>query len=53
VVFPLPNGSLAVFLAERFRVYVDREGTLRTDHERDLRSIPIVRLHDRLEPKSH
>jgi hypothetical protein len=93
VVFPLPNGSLAVFLrpavdasgallltsplgsfgddgaylivrgdgtsaavrrvplAERFRVYVDDEGTLRTDHALDLWSMPVLRLHYRLEPK--
>lgn len=94
VMFPLPNGSITVFLrptvndgaleltspiakfgddgaylivhgagrtaavrrvplAERFRVYVDDEGTLRTDHALHLWSIPILRLHYRLEPKSH
>jgi hypothetical protein len=95
VMFPLPNGSVTVFLrpsvdrdgalvltspiakfgddgaylivrgagrtvavrrvplAERFRVYVDREGTLRTDHQLDLWSIPALRLHYRLEPISH
>ena len=91
VVFPLPNGSVIVFLrpsvgpdgsliltspiagfgddgaylvvrddgdrvavrrvplAERFRVYVDDEGTPRTDHELDLWSIPTLRLHYRME----
>ncbi|MDQ1435334.1 MAG: hypothetical protein QOF59_2150 [Actinomycetota bacterium] len=39
-------------LAERFRVYVDDEGTLRTDHALNLWSIPTLRLHYRLEPKS-
>jgi hypothetical protein len=93
VVFPLPNGSVAVFLrpsvepggalrltspigqfgddgaylivraeghsafvrrvplAEQFRVYVDDEGTLRTDHALNLWSIPVIRLHYRLERK--
>ena len=93
VMFPLPNGSVAVFLrpsvepggaltltspigefgddgaylivraggrsafvrrvplAEQFRVYVDDEGTLRTDHALTLWSIPVIRLHYRLERK--
>jgi hypothetical protein len=93
VVFPLPNGSVTVFLrpsvdgsgaltltspiagfgddgaylivrddqerasvrrvplAETFRVYVDDEGTLRTDHALDLWSIPVIRFHYRLEPR--
>ena len=36
-------------LAEQFRVYVDDEGTLRTDHALNLWSIPVIRLHYRLE----
>jgi hypothetical protein len=93
VMFPLPNGSVTVFLrpsvdesgaliltspisrfgddgaylivrgdgdscavrriplAERFRVYVDDEGTLRTDHALSLWSIPTLRFHYRLERK--
>jgi len=93
VMFPLPNGSVAVFLrptvddggalrltspladfgddgaylivahrdgqsawarrvpvAEEFRVYVDDEGVLRTDHALNLWAIPIIRLHYRLQP---
>ncbi|MDQ1475745.1 MAG: hypothetical protein QOE62_974 [Actinomycetota bacterium] len=61
--FPLPNGSISVFLQPS----VDRdgalvltspiakfgdEGTLRTDHALNLWSIPTLRLHYRLEPKS-
>jgi hypothetical protein len=92
VMFPLPNGSVAVFLrptvdddgalrltspiadfgddgaylmvvrgdgqtawvrrvplAEEFRVYVDEEGVLRTDHALNLWTIPIIRLHYRLD----
>jgi hypothetical protein len=95
VVFPLPNGSLAVFLRpsvddtgalsltsptgpfgsdgayllvadqdhravharripinEHFRVYVDDEGTLRTDHALDLWTVPVLRLHYRLQRTS-
>jgi hypothetical protein len=94
VVFPLPNGSITIFLrpstdstgalvltspigrfgddgaylivradaanaavrrvplAERFRVYVDDEGTLRTDHALSLWSIPALRFHYRLERKA-
>lgn len=91
VVFPLPNGSLMVFLRpgvgeggaltlvsplgsvgedgaylvvvgdggeeawvrrvplhEEFAVYVDDEGTLRTDHAVDLWRLPVIRLHYRL-----
>lgn len=33
---------------EEFRVYVDRHGTLRTDHRLSLWSAPVVRLHDKL-----
>jgi hypothetical protein len=94
VTFPLPNGSLIVFLqprighggaleltsplaafggdgayllvagtdgrsawvrrvplAERFTVYVDAEGVLRTDHAVDLWRIPVIRLHYRLEQR--
>src|SRR5258706_819605 len=89
VMFPLPNGSVTVFLrpsvdrtgallltspvsgfgddgaylvvstdrdaasvrrvplAERFRVYVDDEGTLRTDHALNLWSVPVLRFHYR------
>jgi hypothetical protein len=91
VAFPLPNGSVTVFLrpsvepdgslvltspiadhgddgaylvvrdgerawsrrvplAERFRVYVDKEGTLRTDHSLNLWSVPVLRFHYRLTP---
>jgi len=92
VVFPLPNGSVSVFLRpevdidgslrlvsvngrfgqdgayllvrepdgrtaavrrvpllERFRVYVDDESVLRTDHDLRLWRIPVIRLHYRLE----
>ncbi len=93
VVFPLPNGSLMVFLRpgvaadgalslvsppgtmgedgtylvvaagggtdeafvrrvplhEEFLVYVDDEGVLRADHALDLWSLPVIRLHYRLE----
>jgi hypothetical protein len=93
VAFPLPNGSITVFLrpsigpdgalvltspiaahgadgaylivrndtqawvrraplAEQFRVYVDDEGTLRTDHALSLWTIPVLRLHYRLTPSS-
>jgi hypothetical protein len=90
VVFPLPNGSLQVFLrpdhgpdgslvltsglgsfgeegtylvvndtkdeafarripiAETFNVFVDADGTLRTDHELKLWSASVLRLHYRL-----
>lgn len=91
VMFPLPNGSVTVFLrpdvaeggtlcltspvgefgsdgayllvsrgdgasawvrrvplAEKFLVYVDDEGVLRTDHALDLWTIPVIRLHYRL-----
>ena len=93
VMFPLPNGSVTVFLrpsvdqtgalvltspisrfgddgaylvvagsgdtvavrriplAEEFRVYVDDEGTLRTDHFLNLWSVPVLRFHYRLERK--
>jgi hypothetical protein len=36
-------------LAEQFRVYVDDEGTLRTDHSLSLWTIPTLRFHYRLE----
>jgi hypothetical protein len=91
VMFPLPNGSIAVFLrptvdrgalqltspiaefgddgaylivvhrdgktawvrrvplAEQFRVFVDEEGVLRTDHALDLWNIPVIRFHYRLD----
>jgi hypothetical protein len=35
---------------ETFRVYVDREGVLRTDHELRLFDARAVRLHYKLEP---
>jgi hypothetical protein len=38
-------------LAEQFRIYVDAEGVLRTDHALDLWNIPVIRLHYRLEPR--
>ncbi len=93
VAFPLPNGSVTVFLRpevgpdgslrlvsppgdfgdngayliladpsgrgawvkrvpiyERFLVYVDSEGVLRTDHSLDLWTIPVLKLHYRLAP---
>lgn len=37
---------------ETFRVYVDQEGVLRTDHELRLWAAPAVRLHYRLERRS-
>ena len=92
VMFPLPNGSISVFLrpevrddgsllltsplgvfgddgaylivvhpdrrsasvrrvplAERFLVWVDEEGTLRTDHALNLWQLPVLRFHYRLE----
>ena len=91
VMFPLPNGSITVFLrptvdggalrlsspisefgddgaylivvngdaetaqvrrvplAEQFRVFVDEEGLLRTDHALDLWNIPVIRFHYRLD----
>ena len=79
VMFPMPNGSVAVFLrpgvrddgaltltsplgsfgddgaylivarAERFVVWVDEEGTLRTDHALSLWQVPVLRFHYRLE----
>ena len=94
VMFPLPNGSVTVFLrpsvdqtgsllltspisrfgddgaylivrtadgtaavrrvplAEQFRVYVDDEGVLRTDHALSLWSVPVLRFHYRLERKA-
>lgn len=95
VAFPLPNGSVTVFLrpengpdgslvlisplgefgedgaylivadpnaargwvrrvplAERFHVYVDDEGVLRTDHALSLWQVPVLRLHYRLDPRS-
>jgi len=36
-------------LLERFRVYVDDECVLRTDHDPRLWRIPVIRLHYRLE----
>jgi hypothetical protein len=33
---------------EEFRVYVDDEGVLRTDHRLDLGALPVLRLHYRL-----
>ncbi|HTJ76786.1 MAG TPA: hypothetical protein VL337_15630 [Acidimicrobiales bacterium] len=95
VMFPLPNGSIAVFLrpdvgddgalvltspagsfgddgaylivahldghsawvrrvplAERFVVWVDEEGTLRADHALNLRRVPVLRFHYRLDRRS-
>ncbi|WP_242686380.1 hypothetical protein [Aeromicrobium sp. IC_218] len=37
-------------LHETFRVFVDDEGTLRTDHELRLRSARVIRLHYKLTP---
>lgn len=37
-------------LHEEFRVYVDPDGVLRTDHSLRLWSAPVVRLHYKLEP---
>ena len=36
-------------LAERFVLFVDDEGVLRTDHELNLNRVPLLRLHYRLE----
>jgi hypothetical protein len=36
-------------LAERFVVFVDDEGVLRTDHDLNLGQVPVLRLHYRLE----
>lgn len=95
VAFPLPNGSVTVFLGpescsdgslklvsnsggfgqdgcyllvtspdlqsawvrrvpigENFRVYVDSEGVLRTDHELRLGRIPVIRFHYRLQRRT-
>jgi hypothetical protein len=95
VAFPLPNGSVTVFLrpevradgallltsplgsfgddgaylivvradghsgwvrrvplAETFVVWVDEEGTLRTDHSLSLCRVPVLRLHYRLEHRA-
>jgi hypothetical protein len=41
--------ALRVPLAERFVVFVDDEGVLRTNHELNLRQVPVLRLHYRLE----
>lgn len=41
--------ALRVPLAERFVVFVDDEGTLRTDHELNLNRVPVLRLHYRLD----
>ena len=38
-------------LAERFHVYLDDEGVLRADHALDLWTIPVIRLHYRLEQR--
>ena len=35
---------------EQFRVFVDDEGVLRTDHRIDLWRMPVLRLHYRLDP---
>jgi len=35
-------------LAERFRVFLDDEGIVRTDHALNLWTIPVIRLHYRL-----
>ncbi len=40
---------LRVPLAERFVVFVDDEGVLRTDHELNLSQIPVLRLHYRMQ----
>jgi hypothetical protein len=42
--------ALRVPLAERFVVFVDDEGVLRTDHELSVCQVPVLRLHYRLEP---
>ena len=36
---------------ETFRVYVDRDGVLRTDHDLRMWAATAVRLHYKLEPK--
>jgi hypothetical protein len=37
---------------ERFRVFVDGDGVLRTDHRIDLWRLPVLRLHYRLDPSA-
>ena len=48
-----PDGNTAsvrrVPLAERFVVWIDDEGTLRTDHALNLWQVPVLRFHYRLE----
>lgn len=41
--------AVRVPLAERFVVFVDDEGVLRTDHELNLSNVPVLRLHYRIE----
>jgi hypothetical protein len=36
-------------LAERFEVWVDRDGLARTDHALDLGQLPVIRLHYRMD----
>ncbi|WP_265443211.1 hypothetical protein [Flexivirga meconopsidis] len=42
------NHAARAPIHETFRVYVDDEGTLRTDHDLRFRSVPAVRLHYKL-----
>jgi hypothetical protein len=44
--------ALRIPLAERFTVFVDDEGVLRTDHELNLSRVPVLRLHYRIDPSS-
>jgi hypothetical protein len=39
-------------LHETFHLYLDREGTLRTDHMIRFRSTPAIQLHYKLEQRS-
>jgi hypothetical protein len=51
-----PDGNTAsvrrVPLAERFVVWIDDEGTLRTDHALNLWEVPVLRFHYRLERRA-
>ncbi|GAA2031404.1 hypothetical protein GCM10009740_21510 [Terrabacter terrae] len=48
----VPHGDHAAHAPghERFHVYVDRAGALRTDHELGMWSATAVRLHYKLTP---
>jgi hypothetical protein len=44
------NHAARVPIHETFKVYIDDEGTLRTDHHLKLSSASVVRLHYKLIP---